>query len=82
MQELFAEVGTELLPFVGRAIAAVVLTLAGMAVELDALSTLTSGDLAVGVWLLYLGAIALYGGLFVVGPDALAQLSDDGEPDA
>ena len=84
MQELIAEVGAELLPFLGRAVASVVLTVVGALVEFNALSSLTSGDLMLGGWLLYLGAVALYAGLFVVGPDALAQLSGDddvtGEP--
>ena len=79
MQELFAEVGAELLPFLGRAVASVVLTVAGTFVELNAVSSLTHGDLALGGWLLYLGAVALYAGLFVLGPDALAQLSGESE---
>lgn len=79
MQELFAEIGAELVPFLGRAVASLVLTLVGAAVEFNALSSLTEGDLMLGGWLLYLGAVALYAGLFVVGPDALAQLSGDAE---
>lgn len=83
MQELFAEVGTELVPFLFRAVGAVVLALAGTFVEFNAISTLLSGDLLLGGWLLYVGALALYAGLFVLGPDALAELSDeDGEADA
>jgi hypothetical protein len=76
MIDLFVEIGAELLPVLVRAVAAGVLTLLGMAVELNALSTLADGELVFGGWLLYLGAVALYGGLFVVGPDALARLAD------
>lgn len=77
MQELFAEVGAEIVPFLIRGLGAVVLALGGTYVEFTAVSELLGGDLVVGAWLLYLGTLALYAGLFVVGPDALAELSAD-----
>lgn len=78
MQELLSEVGAELVPVVLRAVGALALTLFGTAVEFNALSSVVGGDLVVGAWLGYVGAIALYAGLAVVGPDALERFRDAG----
>lgn len=81
MMELLSEAGAELLPAAVQGVAALALTLVGMAVELNAVSTLTSGDLLFGGWLVYVGGVALYAGVVVLGPEALDKLSD-GNADA
>ena len=55
-------------------VAALAITLAGAFAELTASQWVMGGETVVGLWLAYMGAIALYAGLFVVGggllPDA------------
>ena len=58
-----------------RALAAVAFTLVGMFVELNALVSILSGEFAFGLWALYMGAIALYAGLFVFGADVAARVT-------
>lgn len=80
MQELVAELLAEGVPLLIRAVAAVVLTLGGAFAELNAVTSLLSGELALGLWTLYVGAVALYGGLFVFGPEVLERLDVGGDP--
>ena len=80
MQELLAEGGAELLSVLGRALVAAVLTVVGAVIEMNAVSSLAAGDLLVGVWTLYMGGIALYAGLFVLGPEIVESLG--GQSDA
>lgn len=80
MQELAAELLAEGVPLVLRAVAAVVLTLGGAAAELNAVASFGSGNLLVGLWMLYVGAVALYGGLFVFGPEVLDAVDRSEEP--
>lgn len=76
MQELLANVGSEGLPLLGRAVAVAALTLIGGAAEVSAFSSLLDGALAVGLWKLYVGGVALYAGLFVLGPEVLEALEE------
>lgn len=47
--------------------AAILVTMVGLFFELTASQWLMNGEFVVGLWLVYMGAIALYAGLFVVG---------------
>lgn len=76
MQELLANVGAEGFPLLGRSVA-VALTLLGGAVEASALSSLQAGALAFGLWKVYLGGVALYAGLFVLGPEIRSTIEED-----
>ena len=73
MSEALGVLG-EVVPLALRAAAAVAFTLVGMFVELNALASILSGEFAFGLWALYMGAIALYAGLFVFGADVLARV--------
>ncbi len=61
-------------------VAALAITLAGAFAEVTASQWVLGGETVVGLWLAYMGAIALYAGLFVVdggllpdAPDATAE---------
>lgn len=71
MQEAVGVVG-EVVPLALRAVAAVAFTLVGTFVELNAVASIAAGELAFGLWTLYMGGIALYAGLFVFGADVVA----------
>lgn len=55
-------------------LAAVAMTAVGIFFELTASQWVMGGETIVGLWLMYMGALALYAGLFVIGggilPDA------------
>lgn len=71
MQELLAELAAEVVPVAVRAVAALAFTLVGGALELSALASLQGGAPLVGLWKVYVGAIALYAGVNVLGPQVL-----------
>ena len=73
MQDALAAAG-DVAALALRAIAAVAFTLVGMFVELNAVASILSGEFAFGLWALYMGALALYAGLFVFGADVLARV--------
>ncbi|MEF8773144.1 MAG: hypothetical protein V5A23_00690 [Halobacteriales archaeon] len=64
----------EYLAEVGELLAALVFTAAGAFAELTAAGSLADGRMAVGLWLAYVGAVALYAGLFVAGGGVLGRL--------
>lgn len=61
------ESGLELAAVAFYALASGALTYAGLLSESVGLQQFTAGETAVGLWFLYVGAVALYAGLYVVG---------------
>lgn len=74
MKELLADAGAEALVLLLRAVAAIAFTLFGGFVELSAASTLQAGSVPFGLWKVYVGGLALYAGLYVLGPGVLDAL--------
>lgn len=64
----------EYLAELGEFLAALVFTAAGAFAELTAAGSLADGRMAVGLWLAYVGAVALYAGLFVAGGGVLGRV--------
>jgi len=62
----------------GEFLAALLLTVAGAFAELNAVG-FADDSTVIALWLAYMGAIALYAGLFVVGGGLLGQFSPSPE---
>jgi len=58
---------TSMLELVGSLLAAVVLTLAGLFVELQSMISFTAGEVSTGAWFALLGALLLYAGIYLLG---------------
>lgn len=58
---------------------AIAMTGVGIFVELTASQWLLGGETIVGLWLMYMGGLALYAGLFVIGGGIVPDVP---EPDA
>lgn len=64
----------EVVPEVVYGLIASVLTLLGVAVELTGVQNLTGGHQTIGIWMLFLGVVALYAGIEVARDKALPAI--------
>jgi phosphate/sulfate permease len=64
----------DVLPELLYSFAAGALALTGITAELTAVRTLAAGDQVVGVWMVFMGALALYAGAMVARDRALPAL--------
>lgn len=67
--EPVVELGTILL----YALLSSLLTVGGLLSELTAVSRFSTGELGLGVWLLFMGAVGIYAGVVLVGRDIVWQ---------
>lgn len=74
MDDLLLELIAELLAPLAYALGAALLTGVGLLAELSALQSASSGELGLGLWFTYVGAVALYVGLYVLGHQRLLPL--------
>lgn len=72
MQELLAEVIADLVALVVLSASAVLFAVLGMLSEQAGLASLATGQLAVGLWFVYMGALALFVGLYLLGYQEVA----------
>jgi hypothetical protein len=63
------------LPELAESLAAVSFTVLGAVAELNAAGSLADGQTTIGLWFAYVGAVALYGGLFVAGDGLLGSFA-------
>ena len=73
MKLVGTELLVELIPLLGYAIIATLLTAGGLAAEYASLQHFGSGGLMVGLWLAALGAIMLYTGVYAIGYQKLLR---------
>lgn len=67
MKAVLADVAVEALTVIGVAVGALVFTAVGMVTELSGVQSLQAGDLEAGLWLAYMGGIALVVGVYLLG---------------
>lgn len=67
MQEILADAAGELVSVVVFSAVASVLTAAGVLTERAGLANLATGQTAVGLWYVYMGGLALFVGLYLLG---------------
>ena len=67
MYELLVEAGGELLAVLAYSFATSILTLLGVLAERTSLQQYAAGQDASAVWLAFMGAVALYAGLYMLG---------------
>lgn len=67
MHEVLADVAAELVSVVVFSAGAGVLTAAGVLSERAGLTSLAGGQTALGLWYLYVGTLALFVGLYLLG---------------
>ena len=67
MSELGLELAADLLSTVLSAVGAVVFTIVGVLVEQAGLNHLLSGSMGLGAWELFMGALALFVGIYLLG---------------
>lgn len=67
MQEVALDLAAELLAFLGLGIVGSVLGLLGFSMETVGLTSLTSGELVIGLWYLYMGSLALFVAVYLIG---------------
>ena len=77
MYELVLELFGETASVALRAVGTLAFTALGIFAELNAVHSLTTGEQMIGLWALYMGAIALYAGLVVFGGETLSQFRGD-----
>lgn len=58
---------TELLEVVGYTVASLLVSLLGVGVEGAGITNLLSGDPTLGLWEVFMGAVALYVGFYLLG---------------
>lgn len=73
MRELLAPIAEGVVVVVYTIVAAA-LTGVGIVVEAAGLAALTTGDLQLGVWMAYMGALALYAGIVLLGAEHLLPM--------
>lgn len=67
MQDVALNLAAELIAFVGLGIVGSVLGLLGFSMETLGLTSLTSGELIIGLWYLYMGSLALFVAVYLIG---------------
>ena len=67
MRSIAIEHLTELLDVVGYAVASLFLSIVGVGVESAGIGNLLAGDPTLGIWEVFMGAIALYVGFYLLG---------------
>lgn len=67
MNELVSESFAELVAIVGSALGSVIFTSIGLVVEHSSVQNVVAGHSAVGFWEMYMGAVALFAGLYLLG---------------
>ena len=67
MQDVLAGAAAELAEIAAYAIVTGLLTAAGVFAEITGIESLLAGDATLGIWLSYMGLLAIYAGLFQVG---------------
>lgn len=67
MQEIVLDLAAELIAFVGLGIIGSVLSLLGFSMETIGFTSLTSGELVIGLWYLYMGSLALFVAVYLIG---------------
>lgn len=67
MYSSVTETGLDLATVTFYALVSGTLTYAGLLSETTGLQQFAAGETAVGLWFLYMGAVALYAGLYVLG---------------
>lgn len=72
MQELLAEAIADLVALVVLSASAIVFTVAGLLGEQAGLASLATGQLAVGLWFVYMGGLALFVGFYLLGYQQVA----------
>ena len=67
MQEIALDLAAELIALVGFGVVGSVFGFLGFSMESLGLTSLTSGELVVGVWYLYMGSLALFVAVYLIG---------------
>lgn len=67
MQEVALDLVAELVAIVGLGVIGSVLSLLGFSMETLGLTSLTSGELVIGLWYLYMGSLALFVAVYLIG---------------
>lgn len=67
MEEILMDAAAELISFVVYGILAAVFGYAGFVWEEVGISSLLSGDMVMGLWYVYMGSLALYVGIYLIG---------------
>lgn len=67
MQAVLLDVAAEVVSLVAWGVVGGALGLAGFLMEDIALTNLLSGDAVLGLWYLYMGTLALYAGIYLIG---------------
>ncbi|MFC5365868.1 hypothetical protein [Salinirubrum litoreum] len=67
MLELLIETAVEMAPLLFFAVGSGVLSLVGIELERLGLQSLGAGETTLGVWFIFMGIVALYAGIYVVG---------------
>lgn len=67
MEEFVSESVAEILALIGSAIGSAVFTVGGLLIEQSSIQNVVAGQSAVGLWEMYMGAIALIVGLYLLG---------------
>lgn len=67
MREAALDLVAELVAFVGLGVIGSVLSFLGVSMETLGLASLTSGELVIGLWYLYMGSLALYVAVYLIG---------------
>ena len=73
MHEVVADLVAELVAVVLFSIGAGVLAVTGVLAELAGVSNLATGHVALGAWELYMGGLALFVGLYLLGYREVVQ---------
>lgn len=67
MVELVSESIAEIISLIGSAVGSLVFTVSGVVIEHSSLQNVVAGQSTVGLWEMYMGAIALIVGLYLLG---------------
>lgn len=76
MQDVTLDLAAELIAFLGFGIAGSVLGLLGFSMETLGVTSLSSGELAIGLWYLYMGSLALFVAVYLIGVRELPERID------
>lgn len=67
MHEVALDLAAELITVLGLGVVGSILGLLGFSMETLGLTSLTSGELVIGLWYLYMGSLALFVAVYLIG---------------